>query len=160
MRKGQIGADKVNQALINLTSQGAIFAGGATAQADTLNGKLSTLQDTIDTLARTIGEDLGDEIKSVIDIAISGVKEINKLIERIGVANKVGRLNLSKIAMEARGEAKEQLKQETDSLFEKNDSTRFEVKFEQYKGFVFESTPHYQLYPKKGIRLMLVTTYV
>ncbi len=34
------------------------------------------------------------------------------------------------------------------------------VKFEQYKGFVFESTPHYQLYPKKGIRLMLVTTYV
>ena len=112
MRKGQIGADLVNQALINLTSEGAIFAGGATAQADTLNGKLSTLQDTIDTLARTIGEDLGDEIKSVINLAISGVKEINKLVERIGVANQVGRTNLAKIAMEARGEAREQVREE------------------------------------------------
>ncbi len=112
MRKGKIGADLVNQALINLTSQGAIFAGGATAQADTLNGKLSTLQDTIDTLARTIGEELGEEIKSVIDIAIAGVKEINKLIERIGVANKVGRINLANIAMEARGEARQQVREE------------------------------------------------
>ncbi len=112
MRKGEIGADLVNQALINLTSQGAIFAGGATAQADTLNGKLSTLQDTIDTLARTIGEDLSEEIKGVIDIAIAGVKEINKLIERIGVANKVGRINLANIAMEARGEARQQVRQE------------------------------------------------
>ncbi len=117
MRKGKIGADLVNQALINLTSEGAIFAGGATAQADTLNGKLSTLQDTIDTLARTIGEDLGDEIKSVIDLAISGVKEINKLVERIGVANKVGRINLANIAMEARGEAREQVKEETGQRF-------------------------------------------
>jgi len=112
MRKGEIGADLVNQALINLTSQGAIFAGGATAQADTLDGKLSTLQDTIDTLARTIGEDLSEEIKGVIDIAIAGVKEINKLIERIGVANKVGRINLANIAMEARGEARQQVRQE------------------------------------------------
>jgi len=112
MRKGEIGADLVNQALINLTSQGAIFAGGATAQADTLNGKLSTLQDTVDTLARTIGEELGEEIKSVIDIAIAGVKEINKLIERIGVANKVGRINLANIAMEARGEARQQVREE------------------------------------------------
>jgi len=107
MRKGKIGADAVNQALINLTSQGGIFAGGATAQADTLNGKLSTLKDTIDTLARTIGEDLSEEIKGVIDLAIAGVKEINKLIERIAVANKVGRLNLANIAMEARKEARE-----------------------------------------------------
>ena len=107
MRKGKIGADLVNQALINLTSQGAIFAGGATSQANTLNGKLSTLKDTIDTLARTIGEDLSEEIKGVIDLAIAGVKEINKLIERIAVANKVGRLNLANIAMEARKEARE-----------------------------------------------------
>tara|TARA_R100000278_G_scaffold21210_1_gene20102 strand:+ start:15349 stop:18195 length:2847 start_codon:yes stop_codon:yes gene_type:complete len=34
---------------------------------------------------------------------------------------------------EGKGETVEQLKQETDSLFEKNDSTRFEVKFEQYR---------------------------
>ena len=112
MRKGEIGADLVNQALINLTSQGAIFAGGATKQADTLNGKLSTLQDTIDTLARTIGAELGDEIKSVLDLAISAVKEINKLVERVGVANKVGRINLANIDMAAKKEARQQIREE------------------------------------------------
>jgi len=112
MRKGEISAKDVNQALINLTSQGAIFAGGATAQADTLNGKLSTLKDTIDTLARTIGEELGDEIKSVLDLAISAVKEINKLVERVGVANKVGRINLANIDMAAKKEARQQIREE------------------------------------------------
>ena len=45
-------------------------------------------------------------------------------------------------------------------ILDKDNKIIKKVKFEQYKGFVFESTPHYQLYPKKGIRLMLVTTYV
>jgi tape measure domain-containing protein len=40
MRKGKIGADLVNQAFINLTNQGGAFFGGATAQADTLAGRL------------------------------------------------------------------------------------------------------------------------
>jgi len=88
MRKGKIGADLVNQALINLTSQGGIFAGGATAQADTLNGKLSTLQDTIDTLARTIGTELEDEIKDVLDLSITTVKTINELAENIDLIKK------------------------------------------------------------------------
>jgi len=112
MRKGEIGADLVNQALINLTSQGAIFAGGATAQADTLNGKLSTLQDTINTLGQTIGTELQDEIKGILDISIKAVKQISTLIERIGVANKVGRINIANIAMEARGEARQQVREE------------------------------------------------
>ena len=56
MRKGKIGADLVNQALINLTSEGGAFFGGATKQATTLNGKLSTLIDSVQTLARTVGE--------------------------------------------------------------------------------------------------------
>ena len=88
MRKGKIGADAVNQALINLTSQGGIFAGGATKQANTLNGKLSTLQDTIDTLARTIGTELEDEIKDVLDFSIAAVKEINKLIKNFDILKK------------------------------------------------------------------------
>ena len=88
MRKGKIGADAVNQALINLTSQGGIFAGGATKQADTLNGKLSTLQDTIDTLARTIGTELEDEIKDVLDFSIAAVKEVNKLIKNFDILKK------------------------------------------------------------------------
>ena len=102
MRKGEIGADKVNQALINLTSQGAIFAGGATKQADTLNGKLSTLQDTIDTLARTIGTELEDEIKGILDISIKAVKQISKLVESIGLVSKLGKKDMIKIETEAR----------------------------------------------------------
>ena len=88
MRKGKIGADAVNQALINLTSQGGIFAGGATKQADTLNGKLSTLQDTIDTLARTIGTELEGEIEDVLDFSITAVKTINELFKNIGLLKK------------------------------------------------------------------------
>ena len=117
MRKGKIGADLVNQAFLNLTDEGGAFFGGATAQADTLNGRLSTLVDTIETLARTVGDELGDEIKTVLNLAISAVGQITKLVERVGQANKVGRLNLANIAMESRGEARAQVKQETGKRF-------------------------------------------
>ena len=123
MRKGEIGADLVNQALINLTSEGAIFAGGATKQADTLNGKFSTLQDSVDTLARTIGTELQDEIKGVIDLATDGVKAIDDFVKRISVANKIGRPELAGIAMEARGEATKIVRAEVglfQSLLPKN----------------------------------------
>ncbi len=39
-RQGKIGADLVNQALINLTNEGGAFFKGASSQATTLNGKL------------------------------------------------------------------------------------------------------------------------
>ena len=117
MRKGKIGADLVNQAFLNLTDEGGAFFGGATAQADTLNGRLSTLVDTIETLARTVGDELGDEIKTVLNLAISAVGQITKLVERVGTANKVGRLNMANIAMESRGEARAQVKQETGKRF-------------------------------------------
>ena len=117
MRKGEIGANLVNQAMINLTSEGGAFFGGATAQADTLNGRLSTLVDTVETLARTVGDELGDEIKTVLNIAIGAVKQITKLVEKIGIANKVGRRNLANITMESKKEAREQLKQETGDRF-------------------------------------------
>ena len=87
-RQGKIGADLVNQALINLTNEGGAFFGGATKQSTTLNGKLSTLQDTIDTLARTIGTELEDEIKDVLDFSIRAVKEINNLIKNFGTLKK------------------------------------------------------------------------
>tara|TARA_R100000781_G_scaffold61870_1_gene39377 strand:- start:2610 stop:4178 length:1569 start_codon:yes stop_codon:yes gene_type:complete len=87
-RQGKIGADLVNKALINLTNEGGAFFGGATAQAETLNGKLSTLQDTIDTLARTIGTELEDEIKSVLDFSIKAVKTVDKLIKNFSILEK------------------------------------------------------------------------
>ena len=109
MRKGKIGADLVTQALIKLTDKGGTFAGGATAQADTLNGKLSTLQDTIDTLARTIGEELKDEIKAVLDISIAAVKQISTFIESIGLVSQLGKKTAIEIETQARDEATKEL---------------------------------------------------
>ncbi len=139
MRKGKIGADLVNQAFLNLTSEGGAFFGGATAQADTLNGKLSTLVDSVETLARTVGTELQDEIKDVLNLAISAVGQITKLIEKVSTANKVGRLNMANIAMESRKEAREQLKKETGNRFaganpfNKAEKEREKELFEQIK---------------------------
>ena len=90
MRKGKIGADLVNQALINLTSEGGAFFGGATKQATTLNGKLSTLIDSVQSLARTIGDILGPSIKFVLDQATKAVQAIDNVFKRFQNIGKIG----------------------------------------------------------------------
>ena len=80
MRKGKIGADLVNQALINLTNEGGAFFGGASAQSETLAGKFSTLVDGVETLAQQVGEKLEPALKGALDIAIDLVNSINQAI--------------------------------------------------------------------------------
>ena len=77
---GRIGADAVNFALEKLTETGGKYADGAVAQSDTLSGKLSTLTDNIDVLARTIGEVLSPVIKGVFDDAIQALSAVNRLL--------------------------------------------------------------------------------
>jgi tape measure domain-containing protein len=79
MRKGKIGADLVNQALINLTSEGGVFFGGATKQSQTLNGQVSTLQDNFETLAREIGERLTPALMGALKTANKLLSSINRL---------------------------------------------------------------------------------
>ena len=79
MRKGKIGADLVNQALINLTSEGGVFFGGATKQSQTLNGQLSTFQDNVETLARIIGEQLTPALLGSLQQANKLLSAINRL---------------------------------------------------------------------------------
>jgi len=105
MRKGKIGADLVNQAMINLTNEGGAFFGGATAQADTLNGKLSTLIDSTQNLARTIGKQLSPAIKGALDLATKGVIAIEKMFSRFGDIGDVGLGNVAKAEMDARRDA-------------------------------------------------------
>ena len=90
MRKGKIGADLVNKALINLTSEGGAFFGGATKQATTLNGKLSTLIDSVQTLARTVGDILGPTIKFVLDTTTKAVQAIDNVFKRFQNIGKIG----------------------------------------------------------------------
>jgi tape measure domain-containing protein len=105
MRKGKIGADLVNQAFINLTNQGGAFFGGATAQADTLAGRFSTLVDSIETLARKIGQELTPEIKTVLNLGISAVNTISKLIDRFSTIGEIGVGVSTKAEMDARSQA-------------------------------------------------------
>tara|TARA_R100001509_G_C4877799_1_gene219122 strand:+ start:734 stop:2602 length:1869 start_codon:yes stop_codon:yes gene_type:complete len=129
-RQGKIGADLVNQALINLTNEGGAFFGGATAQATTLNGKLSTLQDSIETLARTIGTELEDEIKTILDISIEAVKQISKLVESIGLVSKLGKKDMIKIETEARDFATDEISKEF-GFFERRFSAEARKQFQE-----------------------------
>jgi len=77
LSKGQISAKAVEVALQRLTSAGGKYANGAIAQSDTLSGKLSTLQDGIDALARRIGQALTPALKAIFNQAIAVVDAIN-----------------------------------------------------------------------------------
>jgi tape measure domain-containing protein len=77
LSKGQISAKAVEVALQRLTSAGGKYANGAIAQSDTLSGRLSTLQDGIDQLARRIGQVLTPALKAIFNQAIAVVDAIN-----------------------------------------------------------------------------------
>ena len=77
LSKGQVSAKAVEVALANLTSTGGKYANGAIAQSDTLQGRLSTLQDGIDALARRIGQALTPALKAIFNQAIAVVDAIN-----------------------------------------------------------------------------------
>ena len=109
LRKGQIGADAVNFALEKLTNTGGKYADGAIAQSDTLSGKMSTLQDNIDNLARTLGTVLSPAIKGILDQAIGSLNALNQLLAIGARAQDFGMTQEQrvKILRQAEQEAKE-----------------------------------------------------
>ena len=167
MRKGKIGAELVNQALINLTSEGGAFFGGATKQATTLNGKLSTLVDSVQTLARTVGNILSPAIKFVLDQTTKAVQAIDRVFKRfqnigkIGFGNVLGAENKAredalrltklkfgddvKLGAFGNKEAKEFLKEQTRELTKQNIETEklkqknFEVSEDKTNALVKEA---------------------
>lgn len=99
LSKGQIGADAVNLALVKLTEAGGKYAGGAVSQSDTLSGKLSTLQDNVDNLARTLGSALSPAVKGVLDIAIEGLGQVNKLFTEGKLLIEIGLLTAAFVGL-------------------------------------------------------------
>ena len=83
LEKGRISAQAVEAAIIKLTDAGGKYANGAIAQSDTLNGKLSTLQDSFQRLAQNIGTFFEPVFKFLID-------GVNALIERLNSASRIG----------------------------------------------------------------------
>lgn len=80
MTKGQISFEAANEALRRLTDTGGKYANGAIAQSDTLAGKLSTIQDGVDRLARRIGQVLTPVLKSIFDQAITALDAVNRVL--------------------------------------------------------------------------------
>ena len=80
LSKGRISAEAVETAIQRLTSTGGKYANGAIAQSDTLAGRLSTLQDGVDQLARRIGQVLTPALKAVFNQAIAAVDAINQAL--------------------------------------------------------------------------------
>jgi len=80
LSKGRISAQAVEAAIQRLTSTGGKYANGAIAQSDTLSGRLSTLQDGVDQLARRIGQVLTPALKAVFNQAIAVVDAVNQAL--------------------------------------------------------------------------------
>ena len=79
LSKGRISAEAVEVAIQRLTDAGGKYANGAVAQSGTLQGKFSTLQDSVDELARVIGQKLAPALSSFIDNTTAVVKAVTDL---------------------------------------------------------------------------------
>lgn len=86
LSKGQVSAAAVEYALIKLTETGGKYANGAVAQSDTLTGRLSTLQDGIDEVARKVGALLSPTLLNVINQANQAIGQMPALVDDISLA--------------------------------------------------------------------------
>lgn len=91
LEKGQISAEAVELALQRLTETGGTYANGAIAQSDTLNGRLSTLQDNIQRLAQNIGRILKPVFEWVINQSIRAIEAINGMLGQWKKEDAIGR---------------------------------------------------------------------
>jgi tape measure domain-containing protein len=78
LEKGRFSAAAVEQAIINLTNAGGKYANGAVAQSDTLQGRLSTLQDSFQRLAQNIGSFFAPVFKFLINRTDELINRLNR----------------------------------------------------------------------------------
>jgi tape measure domain-containing protein len=86
LEKGQISAKAVEVALVNLTSTGGKYANGAIAQSDTLSGRLSTLQDNVDGVAREVGKVLTPALIGMLQQLNTSLSQTPAFVEDIALA--------------------------------------------------------------------------
>jgi tape measure domain-containing protein len=86
LEKGQISAKAVEVALVNLTNTGGKYANGAIAQSDTLSGRLSTLQDNVDGVAREVGKVLTPALIEILQQLNTSLSQTPAFVEDIALA--------------------------------------------------------------------------
>ena len=86
LSKGQVSAKAVEVALQNLTNTGGKYANGAIAQSDTLNGRLSTLRDNVDGVAREVGKVLTPALIGILQQLNTSLSQTPAFVEDIALA--------------------------------------------------------------------------
>jgi tape measure domain-containing protein len=86
LSKGQVSAKAVEVALQNLTNTGGKYANGAIAQSDTLNGRLSTLRDNVDGVAREVGKVLTPALIEILQQLNTSLSQTPAFVEDIALA--------------------------------------------------------------------------
>ena len=84
VESGQVGFPQIEQAFVNMTSQGGKFSGMMEAQSQTTNGLFSTLKDTINEVFLTLGTPINDAIRPLVEQAIALAQKLAPLATEAG----------------------------------------------------------------------------
>lgn len=84
VESGQVGFPAIEQAFINMTSQGGKFAGMMEAQSKTTSGLFSTLKDTTNEVFLTLGTPINDAIRPLVEQAIALAQKLAPLAAEAG----------------------------------------------------------------------------
>ena len=86
--KGQVSVQQIANAFADATKEGGQFHNMALNMSDTVEGKMSTMQDAIDGAYQSIGKFIEPAVKSGIDLLTDGVKILTKEIGDFGEVSK------------------------------------------------------------------------
>ena len=86
--KGQVSVQQIANAFADATKEGGQFHDMALNMSDTVEGKMSTMQDAIDGAYQSIGKFIEPAVKSGIDLLTNGVEALTKEIDDFGKLSK------------------------------------------------------------------------
>ena len=86
--KGQVSVQQIANAFADATKEGGQFHNMALNMSDTVEGKMSTMQDAIDGAYQSIGKFIEPAVKSGIDLLTKSVEAITKEIDDFGKVSK------------------------------------------------------------------------
>lgn len=84
--KGEVGADLVKEAIVKMSSEGSKFGGLMNRQAETLQGRWSNIEDTIDQAINSIGQKTQGIFGTGLDLISSLIENWETLVKVIGSA--------------------------------------------------------------------------
>jgi len=84
--KGEVGADLVKEAIVRMSSEGSKFGGLMSKQAETLQGRWSNIEDTIDQAINSIGQKTQGIFGTGLDLISSLIENWETLVKVIGSA--------------------------------------------------------------------------